>query len=54
MNIIFIAYIRKILSTLNENSSVECIAKYFESCDDNNLNKYDTEIADEFIHSSSR
>lgn len=31
MNIILFAYVKKIISTLNESSSLDCMAKYFES-----------------------
>lgn len=44
MNIVLIAYIRKILSTYNENSTLECIAKYFDSLQEDNTHKFDLEI----------
>jgi len=31
MNILLFAYVKKIISTLNESSSLDCMAKYFES-----------------------
>lgn len=45
MNIILIAYVKKILSTFNENSSLECITKYFESVqDEDQVSKVNLEL----------
>jgi alpha-tubulin suppressor-like RCC1 family protein len=46
MNIILIAYVKKILSTFNENSTLDCIAKYFESLskDEDKVGKANLEL----------
>ena len=44
MNIILIAYVRKILLTNNDNSTLECISKYFDSLNEDNIQKFDLEI----------
>jgi hypothetical protein len=46
MNIILIAYVKKILSTYNENSTLDCIGKFFESADanDDKLNTANLEL----------
>ena len=41
MNVLLFAYVKKILEEFNENSTIECISKYFDSIMINNKDKID-------------